>query len=67
MALKLFGKQVVTGDTQQKETQGNSAEYALTDQELDFLLAKLRTATYTGAEFEMFYNVWVKLTQNKVK
>jgi phosphoribosylformylglycinamidine (FGAM) synthase-like enzyme len=67
MALKLFGKQIVTGDTQEKETKENSAEYALTDQELNFILAKLRTATYTGAEFEMFYNVWVKLMQNKVK
>jgi hypothetical protein len=31
-------------------------------QEVEFLLAKLRTATYRGDEFEMFYNVWVKLT-----
>lgn len=30
--------------------------------ELEFLLAKLRTATYKGEEFEMFYNVWVKIT-----
>ena len=32
-----------------------------TKNELEFLLAKLRTATYKGDEFEMFYNVWVKI------
>lgn len=67
MALKLFGKQVITGDNQQGETQQSSVDYALTDQELNFILAKLRTATYTGAEFEMFYSVWMKLMQNKAK
>lgn len=34
--------------------------------ELKFLLEKMRTATYTGDEFEMFYNIWVKLT-NKLE
>ena len=34
----------------------------LTIQDLKFLLTKLRSATYTGAEFEQFYQVWVKLT-----
>jgi hypothetical protein len=33
-------------------------------QEVEFMLAKLRSATYRGDEFEMFYNVWVKLTDN---
>jgi len=32
-----------------------------TKNELEFLLTKLRTATYKGDEFEMFYNVWVKI------
>jgi hypothetical protein len=35
----------------------------LTVEELKFLLLKLRTATYTGHEFETFYNVWVKITK----
>ena len=39
----------------------------LTVEELKFLLSKLRTATYTGHEFETFYNVWVKITQELEK
>jgi len=35
----------------------------LEDSEIDFILEKLKTATYTGFEFEMFYKVWVKLTK----
>lgn len=34
----------------------------LTAKELEFILAKLRTADYKGNEFEMFYNVFKKLT-----
>lgn len=35
----------------------------LTAEELKFLLTKLRTATYIGHEFEMFYTVWVKISK----
>ena len=35
--------------------------------EIEFLLAKLRTATYKGDEFEAFYNIWVKLTNELEK
>ena len=35
---------------------------SFTPEELRFLLAKLRTATYTGHEFETFYKVWVKIS-----
>ena len=41
----------------QEEVEGLTAE------ELKFLLSKLRTATYTGHEFEMFYNIWVKISK----
>lgn len=37
----------------------SSQEFTKT--ELEFLLAKLRSANYTGNEFEMFYNIWVKI------
>jgi len=40
----------------QKEVESFTAE------ELKFLLTKLRTATYTGHEFEAFYKVWVKIS-----
>ena len=35
----------------------------LTLQEIEFILRKLRVATYTGEEFEQFYTVYVKLTK----
>ena len=36
---------------------------SFTAEEYKFLLLKLRSATYTGHEFETFYNIWVKITQ----
>jgi hypothetical protein len=48
---------------QQVEEQSNS----FTAEELKFLLSKLRSATYTGHEFETFYNIWVKVTQELEK
>lgn len=35
----------------------------LTSQELEFIMRKMRGATYTGEEFELFYTVFVKLTK----
>ena len=35
----------------------------LTADELKVVLTKLRTATYTGNEFETFYLIWVKLSK----
>lgn len=37
-----------------------------TEQEINFIVAKLRQATYQGSEFELFYKVISKL-QNKLK
>lgn len=34
----------------------------LTIRELEFILAKLRTADYKGSDFEMYFNVLKKLT-----
>ena len=48
---------------QQKQQEVES----FTPEELKFLLSKLRSATYTGHEFETFYNVWVKITQELEK
>lgn len=36
----------------------------LTKQESEFILNKLRTATYVGEEFEMFYNIFKKIGQH---
>jgi len=42
--------------------QPKEVESLLSKKELEFILVKLRTATYKGDEFETFYNVWVKIT-----
>ena len=42
-----------------------SASDQLTEQEINFILSKLRQANYTGAEFEMFHNVWMKISNLK--
>lgn len=44
------------------KSQVKEVESKLSKKELEFILVKLRTATYKGDEFETFYNVWVKLT-----
>ena len=36
----------------------------LTQQESEFILAKLRTATYKGDEFEMFYTIFRKIGEH---
>lgn len=33
----------------------------LTKEDLEFILLKLRSATYRGEEFETFYSVWMKI------
>ena len=42
-------------------------DLAFTAEECKFLLLKLRSATYTGHEFETFYNIWVKVTKELEK
>ena len=48
---------------QQKQQEVES----FTPEELKFLLSKLRSATYTGHEFETFYNIWVKVSKELEK
>ena len=40
---------------------------SFTAEEYKFLLSKLRSATYTGHEFETFYNIWVKVSKELEK
>ena len=35
----------------------------LTPQEIEFIMKKMRSATYVGDEFELFYTVFVKLSK----
>lgn len=37
----------------------------LTESEINFILAKLKSANYVGAEFEIFSSVWMKLVELK--
>ena len=57
-------KKIVTGDEALRKIE-NKASTNLTEQEINFILTKLRQANYTGAEFEMFHNVWMKLSDLK--
>ena len=58
---------MVTGEEarRQMDLQKAKAQANLTEQEINFILTKLRTANYSGAEFEMFHSVWMKLTDLK--
>ena len=66
MAFNTQGK-VITGEDAKLKIQADElkANPYLTDQEIAFILTKLRQAQYSGAEFEMFHTVWTKLTQLK--
>ena len=44
-------------------TKQKKKDHTLSSEDLKFLLRKMRIATYTGEEFEQFYQVWVKLTE----
>lgn len=39
----------------------------LTKKEIQFLLAKMKTAQFTGAEFEQFYSIFTKLSKQLKK
>jgi len=43
--------------------QKKKEDQQLTAEDLKFLLSKMRIATYTGQEFEHFYQVWLKLSK----
>jgi len=64
-------KKLVMGLVDRVQAQQTASKAAtktvLTDKEVDFILNKLRTATFLGEEFEQFYNIWVKLTEMKGK
>jgi hypothetical protein len=47
----------VSKDTKKKDI------VSLTKQDCEFLLLKLRSAQYTGDEFEQFYTVFKKITE----
>jgi hypothetical protein len=57
-------KKVIMGLIDKMRPQSKQEEVeGFTPEELKFLLSKLRSATYTGHEFETFYNIWVKVSK----
>lgn len=66
--MKVFGfihkliKKVIMGLIDKINPPKSKEVESFTVEELKFLLTKLRTATYTGNEFETFYNIWVKIS-----
>lgn len=67
MAMKVLGNVFTNEKEGSKEKVSKEALQPLTEKELNFVLAKLREANYKGHEFEMFYNVYVKLINQKPK
>lgn len=49
------------------ETHTVAQEVVLTDQEVDFILHKLRESTYKGYEFEKYATVYSKLSSQILK
>ena len=62
MGFNLKGKLVTGKEAEKKIAQEQFANSALTDKEISFILTKLRQAQYSGAEFEIFHNVFLKLS-----
>ena len=50
-----------------RPSQTGEESNSFTAEEYKFLLLKLRSATYTGHEFEMFYSIWVKISKELEK
>lgn len=69
MAIKTLGR-VITTNQPDKTTPVDTPPPPtsdFTENELGFILTKLRSANYTGAEFDMFYTVWMKLVNLQPK
>lgn len=50
-----------------KKVVERESEGVLTRGEIEFILTKLRTADYKGSEFETFFNIFNKFTQELQK
>ena len=69
MAIKTLGKVMTRNQPDQTTPVDTPPPSTLdfTENELGFILTKLRSANYTGAEFDMFYTVWMKLVNLQPK
>lgn len=62
MAFINKGKIVTGQEAQDKMKREEAVNTNLTQQEIQFILTKLRQANFKGAEFELFYVVFSKLS-----
>ena len=63
MGLNVKGKLLTGEQAKQKLERDNAvANTGLTETEIKFILSKLRDANFKGAEFELFYIVFNKLS-----
>ena len=62
MALISKGKVITGTEAKKNSVDKKIAKETLTEQEIDFVLTKLRQGNYKGVEFEMFYTVFTKLS-----
>jgi len=62
MAFINKGKVLTGQEAKSKMAKDQAINTDLTDQEIQFILTKLRQANFKGAEFELFYVVFSKLS-----
>jgi hypothetical protein len=62
MAVNINGDLVTGKEARVKITEESISKSSLNIRDLEFILTKLKSATYKGTEFEHFYSVWVKLS-----
>lgn len=62
MPIKVLGKVLNTKEEKPKAGPKKPDSF-FNEQELNFILTKLRSASYTGTEFETFYAIWLKLME----
>ena len=62
MAFKVLGK-VANPKEQKPKPAPKAPDSFFREKEMDFILTKLRSASYTGTEFEMFYSIWLKIME----
>jgi hypothetical protein len=67
MAIKVLGNVFTAEKEKQATKNSDNLDPTLSEKELNFILTKLRDANYKGSEFEMFYTVWLKLSNYKTK
>lgn len=68
MPLIVQGQHVEEASASQREqTEKKISQSDLTAREIEFILKQLRQGTFKGTEFELFYSVFLKLSEKLSK